>query len=54
MVVELEEARKVHSNTKSGFLKIESVCVCCGNPVPEGLMVCPICKAEAGKKEVKS
>lgn len=24
-------------------------CVCCGAPVPEGRMVCPICEAEAGE-----
>lgn len=25
------------------------VCVCCGNPVPEGRMICPICE----QKEIK-
>lgn len=25
-------------------------CVCCGAPVPEGRMVCPICEAEAGEE----
>lgn len=55
MVITLEEERQIRRQESSrGFLKIESRCVCCGNPVPEGLMVCPICKAEAGKKEVKS
>lgn len=31
------------------FLKIESRCVCCGALVPEGMMVCPTCRANAKK-----
>ena len=26
-------------------------CVCCGEVIPEGRMVCPICEAEAAENE---
>lgn len=30
---------------------MEDYCVCCGAPVPEGRMVCPICEREAEAEE---
>ncbi len=33
------------------YYQINDICVCCGEPVPEGYMVCPGCQraAEQGK-----
>ena len=30
---------------------MEDTCVCCGAPVPEGRMVCPICEATTYEKK---
>lgn len=27
----------------------DNTCVCCGRPIPEGTIVCPICKKKAGQ-----
>lgn len=52
MVITLEEERQIRRQESSrGFLKIESRCVCCGELIPEGMMVCPICRANAEATE---
>ena len=52
MVIVLEKERQIRrQESYGGFLKIESCCVCCGELVPEGMMVCPTCLAKAEAAE---
>lgn len=38
---------------KNDYYEMEDVCIYCGRPVPEGIMVCPICKKEYFGKEIE-
>lgn len=52
MVISLEKEKQIRrQESSSGFLKIESRCVCCGELVPEGMMVCSSCLANAEQQK---
>ncbi len=51
MLVSAEEVLKA----KGGHVILPDICVCCGNPIPEGRQVCWICEHQGkeNKQEEK-
>lgn len=51
MQAQSEKSKKREGYGMKRYYLTNNLCVCCGAPVPEGYMVCPICQkaAELGK-----